>query len=395
MKEHGITRRTVLKSMGAAAAVTAGGLAFPAILKAQDKVKIGFLTALTGLETILGETQLNCFKLAVDEINARGGAGGRKIEYIVEDDQTTTKGCIDKARKLIFQDKVDCIIGLIASLEHVATRSVTTPAKKLLIYTTYYEGEVCERYFAATGAVPNQQIDPYVPWLIKNVGKSVYIMGSDYIWPRRSAVAIQAAFERNGGKVLGVDFFPFGTQDFGPAYEKIKGANPDIVWGMTAGADGVTATKQYRSFGMKAQLVSQGYDEIYSFAHPDLIEGAISSLPYFMSLDTPKNKEFVANYQKKFGKGKPVNAIGEAAYDAAWLYALAVGKAGSTDVEKVIPALSKVEFNAPQGRVTMSAKNNHMLCNCLIARAQKDGSWKVLQNFGQIQPEIPGCNLAR
>jgi urea transport system substrate-binding protein len=90
-----------------------------------------------------------------------------------------------------------------------------------------------------------------------------------------------------------------------------------------------------------------------------------------------------------------VNAIGEAAYDAAWFYALAVEKAGSTNVEKVIPALSKVEFNAPQGRVTMSAKNNHMLCNCLIAQAQKDGSWKVLQNFGQIEPEIPGCNLAR
>lgn len=393
MEENRITRRTALKTIGAAVTMTAGGLGFPAILRAQDKVKIGFLTALTGLETILGETQLNCFKLAVDEINARGGIGGREVEYIVEDDQTTTKGCIDKARKLIFQDKVDCIIGLIASLEHVATRSVTTPAKKLLIYTTYYEGEVCERYFAATGAVPNQQIDPYVPWLIQNIGKSVYIIGSDYIWPRRSAVAIQKAFERNGGKVLGIDFFPFGTQDFGPAFSKIEAANPSMCWMMVAGADGVTVTKQYRSFSMKPKVVGQGFDEIYSFAHPDLVAGVISNQAYFMGLDNPKNNEFVANYHKKFGKDKPINAIGEAAYDAAWLYMLAVEKAGSTNVEKVIPALSQVEFNAPQGRVTMSPLNNHMLCNSIIGQAKSDGTWKVVENFGQIQPDIPGCNL--
>src|SRR5438105_5577893 len=99
------SRRTAVKAIGTAS--LAAGLGFPAIVRAEDKVKIGFLSALTGLETILGETQLNCFKLAVQEINAAGGAGGRQIEYLVEDDQTTTKGCIEKARKLISQDKVN------------------------------------------------------------------------------------------------------------------------------------------------------------------------------------------------------------------------------------------------------------------------------------------------
>jgi ABC-type branched-subunit amino acid transport system substrate-binding protein len=388
-----ITRRTALKGLGGAAAVSAAGLGFPAILKAQDTVKIGFLSALTGLETILGETQLNCFKMAIDEINAKGGAGGRKIEYLVEDDQTTTKGCIEKARKLISRDKVDCIIGLIASLEHVAARSVTTPAKKLLIYTTYYEGGVCEKYFVATGQVPNQQIDPMTAWLTKNIGKTVYIIGSDYVWPRQSAVAIDKAFQANGGKVVGSEFFPFGTQDFGPTFDKIKSVNPDMVWVMVAGADGVTALKQYRSFGLKPQMVSNGLDEIYSFALPDLTAGSISNQAYFMGIDTPRNKEFVANYRAKFGREKPINAIGEAAYDAAWLYALAVTKAGSTNDDKVLAALSNVEFDAPQGHVNISAKNNHMICNSILARAKPDGQWEVVQNFGQIQPEIPGCSL--
>ncbi len=389
-----LSRRTTIKGIAGAAALSATGLGFPAILKAQDQVKIGFLTALTGLETILGETQLNCFKLAVEEINAQGGIDGREIDYLVEDDQTTTKGCIDKARKLIYQDNVDAIIGLIASLEHVAARSVTTPAKKLLIYTTYYEGEVCEKYFAATGQVPNQQIDPMTKWLTQNVGSSVYVLGSDYIWPRQSAEAIRAAFEANGGRVLGADFFPFGTQDFGPALQKVKAANPDMVWVMIAGADGVTALKQYRSFGMEPQLVSNGLDEIYSFAHPDLAAGSISNMAYFMGIDTPRNRAFVKAYRARFGADKPINAIGEAAYDATWLYALAVGKAGSTEDEKVIEALSKVDFDAPQGHVNMSAKNNHMLCNSILARARPDGVWETIENFGQIKPEIPGCNLA-
>jgi urea transport system substrate-binding protein len=389
-----VTRRTTLKVLGSGATVAAAGIGAPAILRAADKVKIGFLSALTGLETILGETQLNCFKLAVDEINAGGGAGGREIEYVVEDDQTTTKGAIEKARKLLSQDKVNVIIGLIASLEHVAVRSVTTPAKRLLIYTTYYEGGVCEKYFVATGQVPNQQIEPMTKWLTKNVGKTVYVLGSDYIWPRKSTEAVEAAFQANGGKMVGAEFFPFGTQDFGPALEKVKAAKPDMVWIMVAGADGVTALKQYRSFGMTPQLVSHGLDEIYSFAHPDLTAGSISNQAYFMGLDNPKNKEFVASYQKKFGADKPINAIGEAAYDAAWLYALAVAKAGSTEDDKVIAALGQVEFEAPQGHVNINVQTNHMVCNSILARGKPDKSWETIENFGQIQPGIPGCKLA-
>jgi len=388
------TRRTTLKALAGATALSAAGLGAPAILRAADKVKIGFLSALTGLETILGETQLNCFKLAVEEINAAGGAGGREIEFVVEDDQTTTKGAIEKARKLLSQDKVDAIIGLIASLEHVAVRSVTTPAKKLLIYTTYYEGGVCEKSFVATGQVPNQQIDPMTKWLTKNIGMTVYVLGSDYIWPRKSTEAVDAAFQANGGRMVGAEFFPFGTQDFGPALEKVKAANPDMVWVMVAGADGVTALKQYRSFGVTAQLVSNGLDEIYSFAHPDLTEGSISNQAYFMGLDTPKNKEFVANYKNKFGADKPINAIGEAAYDAAWLYSLAVAKAGSTEVDKVLAALPQVEFEAPQGHININAETNHMVCNSILARGKADRSWETIENFGQIQPIIPGCKLA-
>lgn len=389
----GITRRGTLQGFAAAGALTATSIALPSILRAQQEpVKLGFLTALTGLETILGETQLNCFTLAVEEINAAGGIAGRPVEFVVEDDQTTTKGAIEKARKLIAQDKVSAIIGLIASLEHVAARSVTTPSNIPLIYTTYYEGEVCEAPFFATGQVPNQQIDPLVEWLSRNVGKSIYILGSDYIWPRRSTEAIKAAAEANGVQVLGAEFFPFGTQDFGPAFDRVKDADPDMVWLMVAGSDSITALKQYRSFGMKPQLVAQGSDEVFGFAHPELNEGIISNQAYFMTLDTPENKRFVSAYEARFGAGKPINAIGEAAYVAVNLYKLAVEKVGTTEPEQVIPALREVEFSAPQGRVNF-ADNNHLRCNSLLGRGRSDGRFDIIENYGQIDPLIPGCSL--
>ena len=395
MTNKRMSRRTALKSIAGTAVVSTGVVGFPGILKAQDQVKIGFLTALTGITSIYGETQQRCFELAVDEINAAGGAGGRELTYIVEDDQANTKAGIDKTRKLIGRDKVDVIIGMIASLERQAALSVTSPAKKLLIYTTYYEGNECDKYLVCTGQIPNQQIDPIVPWVMNNMGKSVYVMGSDYVWPRGSTEQLNKALEANGGSLVGADFFPFGTQDFGPAFSKIKDANPDIVWFMFAGSDSITSVKQYRSFGMKPELVYHGWDEANLRAvTPGEQAGIIASMAYFQQLDTPVNNAFVKRFADKYGADKPINAIGESTYVATWLYAKAVAKAGSTDPEKIIPALSQVEHEAPQGRVNISAENNHMLCNSILARVNDRASFDIIENYGQIEPVVEGCNLA-
>lgn len=392
MSKRNLTRRQTLATLGKGAAFAGvATLGTPSIVRAQSgPINIGFLSGLTGLETILGETQLNCFKLAVSEINAASGIAGRQIEFAVEDDQTTTKGAIEKARKLINQDRVDVIIGLIASLTHVAARSVTTPAKKLLIYTTYYEGDVCERYFFSTGQIPNQQIDPSVEWLTANEGKSTYIIGSDYVWPRKSADAIKAAMEAKGGKVLDAEFFPFGTSDFGPALDRVKSANPDFVWCMCAGNDLITFLKQFNSFGLGKQLFSQGLDDVFSQAEPELTNGAISDQSYFMGIESEENAKFKAAYRDMFGP-EPINAIGEATYNAVYLYKAAVEKAGSTETEAVIDALGQVEFDAPQGKVSF-ASNNVARSNSILARAN-NGDWDVIKDFGQVDPVVPGCSL--
>ncbi|MEO1640456.1 MAG: ABC transporter substrate-binding protein, partial [Pseudomonadota bacterium] len=194
-----------------------------------------------------------------------------------------------------------------------------------------------------------------------------------------------------GGSVLGAEFFPFGTNDFGPALERIKSANPDFVWCMCAGNDLITFLKQFNSFGLGKQLFSQGLDDVFSQAEPELVEGAISNQAYFMGIDNEENANFKAAYAAAYGADKPINAIGEAAYNAVYLYKAAVELAGTTETEAVIDALGQVEFAAPQGRVGF-ASNNVARSNSILARA-KNGSWDVIENYGQVEPTVAGCSL--
>ena len=390
-----MSRRAMLHG-GAGAIVGASLLAAPSILRAagNDKIKIGFHSALTGLETLLGETQVNCFQMAVDEINAAGGAAGREIEVLIEDNQTTTRGAIDKTRKFILQDEVDVIIGMITSLERTAALSVSAPAKKLVIYPTYYEGGECERYLACTGQIPNQSIDPFVPWIADNVGKSVYILGSDYGWPQETAKAIAAAFEATGGTVLGTEFFPFGTQDFGPALDRIRQAKPDVVWELFAGADALTFIKQFASYKPGGQLLTNGLDELFTTAVDGTdVEGIIVNQSYFSSLKSPTNDTFLTNYRARFGADTFVNAIAEATYVATKLYAQAVDKAGTAETEAVIDAMAGLELDAPQGKVTFDGTTNHLATHSTIGRCRNDGQFDIIEDFGAVAPRVDGCKL--
>lgn len=386
-----ITRRTALKALGAT--TFAGTLGMPAILRAADQVKIGFLAPLTGSEAILGIVQLQCFQLAMDHLNAAGGIAGREIVAITEDDETNAKATIDKTRKLVAQDNVDLVLGTLASFERTAALSVTSRAKKLFIYPTYYEGGDCSPLLVNTGQVPNQQIDPLAEYLTANVGKSVYVIGHDYIWPRGSTEQLKAGLEARGGSLAGAEFVPFGISDFGPAFAKIKALNPDIVSFMLVADDAITAVKQYHSFGMKQPLVFHAWDEVSLGAVTPAEEaGILSSQGYFQQIDSPANNAFTKAFAEKFGADKPINYIGVSVYQTAMLYAEAVKKAGSVEPEKVVAAISQVEVDGPIGVMRIEAGNNHAVLPNYLAKVNDSAKLEILQK-NDPKPPVAGCSL--
>ena len=387
-----VSRRTVVKSAAAGAAITASGLGFPSILRASDEIKVGFIGPISGFYALQGTDMLQCTQLAVDEVNAAGGAAGRELALFVEDNKLEPKATIDAARKLIHRDEVDVIIGVLASSSRVAAVSVTEPAKQLLIYPTFYEGGECRKYLICTGTVPNQSVDPTVPWLAENVGKSIYVIGNDFEYPRGMAVLIKDAIERVGGTYVGEEYYPFGTSEYGPIFQRIKAANPDIVWVMDANQP--VMVQQYRSFGMKPQLISTILHENWTTKTEGAAEGVFANASYFTSIDSPENKKFLSDYRVRYGDSTYPTTFGERQYDSVWLYAKAIEKAGSADKDEVIKAISQVDFHGPQGRINVLASNQHARTNSIIGRVNKEGLIDIVKEFGQVDPDVPGCSLA-
>lgn len=421
MKDHLYTRRDLVRiigvGLGGAAVFGLAGCTGSAISKNSGSsgnsgqtttggtsagsgtagpIKLGVLSSLTGLEGILGETMVNGAKLAASDVNAAGGINGRMLELIVEDDTTDPKVGVEKARKLVKQDGVTAIVGTITSAMRNAVASVTSEMKTLLIYPVYYEGGHCDPYLFVTGQVPNQAVDALVPWLMENRGKTFYIAGSDYVWPRETTKLIKQVVEQNGGQVVGEEFFPFGTVDFSSLLNRVKSSGANVMYELFAGGDAVAFVKQFYDFGLgnSVQMASNGLDESFTLAlDPKTIKGTIACQSYFMSLDTPENKELLQRYHQQFGQDAVFTAIAESMYIAVRMYANAAAAAASTDTDAVIEKLKGEKFTAPEGEVSIVPGNHHARLRSLIGELQEDGQFKIVKDFGTIDPDVPGCNL--
>jgi len=406
MNGHPISRRTAIKYFGTTLAIGSVGIGFPGILKAADTVKIGFLAPLTGHSTDFGVGMMYVTQLAVEEVNAQGGAGGRKVELIIEDDQMSPKVTVDKTQKLIFKDNVDVIMGLGTGGEMVACRVTCRKANQLMMTFTTQDMSPppCYPFEAGVGICINQFIDPLATWLVKNMGKNIYLVGTDDIWPRTHAKRLKMMLDSLGGKLVGEEYFPYATQDFGPSIRRILKAQPDAVY-VVFQDDVSILMKQYRGFGGKAPFICPILSETYAEGIGEAAENTIVCSPYLMSVNTPENKTLLANMKRKYPeqyKGRPgmimVTAHGEGCYTQVWRYKLAIEKAGSVEKEKVVKAIPQLKFNSPQGPVVTNPKNLQRVHNMRIFRIVKDSKadfgyrGEILWECGQINPIVPICD---
>ncbi len=386
-----INRRRLLKT----ATGTAAALAFPGILRAADSVRIGLLAPLSGALALVGQSNHNCLMLAVDEINAAGGLAGRKLEIVAEDSQMSTKVSVDKARKLFTQDNVVAVTGMVLPSEREAVLSAAAAAQGLAFYPNFDEGR-CHRSLITTGLAANQGTAPMAKWLTDHVGKSMAIVASD-LGTNRDVLGrmFKALFEQAGGKVQSIQFFPFGTRDFGPALQQIQAGRPDIVW-HAIGDDPITFIKQYASFGMKPQLVTQLAHESIAAACEGAATGVISVESSFMSVDTAANKALIAAHDRRFSAFTPRRVRGhvtllphnERTYVSAKLLAEAVRRGGGVGFEDIRKGLTDATLDAPRGALRVEAASGHMLCDTLVGRVAVDGGIDVVE---RLAPTVPAC----
>jgi len=350
-------------------------------------IKIGLLNSLSGVLSITEKSIHDGAALAVEEVNAAGGVNGRKLQPISEDYASDFTVAVQKASKLITQDKVAIVVGGYTSASRVAMIPTFQKDNALFFYGTYYEGLECDTNTFYGGAVPNQFLLDYVPWVMKNLGTSFYIVGSDYIYPRTVSAIVQKLVKQNGGKVVSDRYFPLGTTEFGSVISDIQSKKPDVVFSNLVGDSTPAFYKQFRSAGLTADTLPIAATvttevEVQAMG-PQNAKGHFMTSTYFQSLDNPANKKFVEAFQAKYGADAVTHMPLVGTYNAVWLFAKAAAKTpNDLSSEALSKALVGATFeDSPEGQPTTIESNHHVNHPSYVGQTGSDGQFKVVQSF--------------
>jgi len=391
-------RRTVLKRLALTAALAAAGLSSSVPVLAADTIKVGVLHSLSGTmaisETVLKDVAL----MTIDEINAKGGLLGKKLEPVVVDPASNWPLFAEKARQLISQDKVAAVFGCWTSVSRKSVLPVFEELNGVLFYPVQYEGEELSKNVFYTGAAPNQQAIPAVEYLMSKEGggaKRWVLLGTDYVYPRTTNKILRAFLKSKGVADKDIDekYTPFGHSDYQTIVADIKkfsAGGKTAVVSTINGDSNVPFYKELGNQGLKATDVpvvafSVGEEELRGVDTNPLV-GHLAAWNYFMSLKNPVNDDFkkrwaaYAKAKKLPGADRPLtNDPMEATYVGMMMWAQAVTKAKSTDTDKVVAAMAGQKFNAPNGfEIKMDEKNHHLWKPVFIGEVQKDGQFNVV-----------------
>ncbi len=358
-----------------------------------DTIKVGILHSLSGTMAISEVSVRDSELLAIEEINKNGGVLGKQIEPVIEDGASDWPTFAEKAQKLISQDQVAATFGGWTSASRKAMLPVFEKNKALLYYPVQYEGLESSPYIFYTGATTNQQIIPALEYLQKEKGvKKLFLVGSDYVFPRTANKEIKAWAKANGMEVTGEEYAPLGSTEFSTIVNKVKASNSDAVFNTLNGDSNVAFFKQLDGAGLPSDKlpvvsVSIAEDEVRGIG-ADKVKGQIVAWNYYQTTPGAENEKFVKAYKAKYGKNRVTDDPIEAGYVGVKLWAAAVEKAGSTDPEKVKAASKGLTLDAPEGKVTVNGENQHITKTSRIGVINENGLIDtVWESDGPIEPD--------
>ena len=386
--------------------------------QAQDTVKVGVLHSLSGTMAISETSLRDVLLYTFDEINAAGGVLGKKIEPVVVDGASNWPLFAEKAKQLLEEDKVAVTFGCWTSVSRKSVLPVFEEKKGLLFYPVQYEGEEMSPNIIYTAEAVNQQATPAVDYMLAEGKKKFYLLGSDYVYPQTTNLVlleyllskgvpldnIGGGFRKEGDDIVSAGkYTPFGHTDYQQIVAEIKqfaAGGSACVINTLNGDTNVPFFKEYAAAGLTAETCpvvsfSISEDEFRGLPAKQLV-GQLGCWTYFQSIRTPANKKFVDGFKAWVAKTDTPGIVKEGrvtcspmvlSYDGVYLWKLAVEKAGTFDVEKVVAELEKgISFDGPGGTVT-SQKNHHVTKNVYIGETRANGQFKILKEFKGVAGE--------
>jgi len=329
-----------------------------------EDIKIGMLLPYSGVYAALGQDIDDAFALGLETFGADSGV---TFDIIREDDEVKPPVGLAKTKKLILQDEVDVMVGIVSSGVLGAIRDTVDDAGLPLIVANAGNdeatGEACSPYITRISFSNAQVNRPMGQWLMDQGVNKIFTIAPDYAAGRQMIDAFTTAFTAAGGEVVGQEWPAFQkTQDFGPFLANAKASGADAVYVFFAGGEAISFVKQYDSFGLKAELPLYGSgfltSALYVEAQGSAAEGVITALHYVPTLDNPENAAFVAAFRERTGRIPSEYAVH--GYDSARALVEAV-KAGATDRETLAAALPKVAFTGPRGDLRIDPATNNIV----------------------------------
>jgi ABC-type branched-subunit amino acid transport system substrate-binding protein len=340
----------------------------------------------SGSYRTVGREMLNGALLAIEEVNEDPNFDFT-LQPLIADPGGDPSAYRLQCEDILRARQVNHVIGCYTSSSRKEVIPAIEKFDALLWYPSHYEGFESSNNVIYTGASPNQHIVPLLDYMLREVGRRVYCVGSNYIWAWENNRILREIVLCRGGSVVAEKYLPVGSVDVERIIKEIFDAQPDFVFNTLIGDSSYAFYRSYSGFVRS----KTGRDKrpipitSCSLSEPELLSigstaaaGHIASSVYFQSLERPKNREYVARYRHRFGRDKVTSADAEASYVAVILLAQALREAGSTQIDRVKQALYQCRLDAPQGEVWIDPDNNHSYLTPALGLSRSDGQFDVL-----------------
>ncbi|MAN44775.1 MAG: urea ABC transporter substrate-binding protein [Hyphomonas sp.] len=382
------------------AAALAGSVSLSAVpvMAQDDTIKVGILHSLSGTMAISETTLKDTMLFLIEQQNAKGGVMGKMLEPVVVDIASDWPLAAELARQLIEVDEVDAVFGCWTSVCRKSVLPVFEELNSLLFYPVQYEGEESQRNVFYTGASPNQQAIPAVDYLMNEEGVERWVLaGTDYVYPQTTNKILEQYLLDKGeaAEDIMINYTPFGHSDWQTIVSDIvafgsEGKKTAVVSTINGDAN-VPFYRELGNQGVAAEDIpvvafSVGEEELSGFDTTPLV-GHLAAWNYFMSVDTPENEQFIADWQAFIGsEDRVTNDPMEAHMIGFNLWVKAVEAAGTTDADAVIDAIVGLETPNLTGGMATMLPNHHITKPVLIGEIQDDGQFFVVWETEDLVP---------
>ena len=362
--------------------------------QALPPIRLGLLHSQSGLLSLSEKSILDAEILAIDEINAAGGIGGRQVVWTAPDCRSDVPTFVTEARRLLEQEKVTALFGCWTSESRKAVIPVLDEFGALLFFPGNFEGiERSQRVIYAGGAA-NQSVLPAVRWAYDTLGsRKFFVVGLEEVWSRTSCEIAKDGVKATGAELVGESYTVSQTPAVDPIVESIRQAKPDIILNFLFGESNIAFYSALRRAGMppdRMPIIAFGFaeDESRRFQQADVV-GQYAAWNYFQSVDRLKNREFVRKFRAKYGENRVIGDPMVAGYDSVMFWAQSAREVGVGSTAALTSNLLRQSMDAPDGIITIDSDSQAFWRPFHVGRLLSNGQFELIWSISKpIRPVL-------